>query len=262
MRDAFDDQAAGLRRLFRAAPPEVLTVVPCGAAGVRWVARQLTLRVQAGLRVLAMDESVACGNLADCLGASPRFDLLQAAEGHVPAQRCLVPVMPGLHLAPVGRLARAVGPDRLTNQRVVAQFQQLQAEFDEWIVLARPSDLAGLSPLALAAPRLLLAVDPHPVAVTEAYATLKRIASGADTLSIGLALAGGGNAGAKGLVPNLQAVAGRQLGVDVNLVSSIGECLGLGSVDTRGAEPAAFIERLIWRAQVAQRAHVVRGAGA
>ena len=200
------------------------------------------------------------GNLADCMGVSPRFDLLQAAEGHVPAERCLVEVMPGLQLVPVGRLAKAVGVDRVTNQRVITQFQQLQSGFDEWMLLVRPTDLSGLSPLALAAPRMLLVVEPSPAAVTEAYATLKKVAAGADTLSIGLALAKCAGTEAYGLIANLQSVAEQQLGVNVELVSSVGETLVLGYDSGRSTGPDAFMDRLLRRAQQTQHTKIVRSA--
>jgi flagellar biosynthesis protein FlhG len=260
MSQVFEDQAAGLRRLFHSAPPEVFTVVPCGAAAMQWVARQLALRVQAGRRVLALDECMACGNLADALGVSPRFDLLQAAEGHVPAERCLVEAMPGLQLAPVGRLARALGADRITDQRVAAQFQQLQAGFDEWMVLARPSDLHGLSPLVLAAPRLLLVVDAHPISIMEAYTTLKRIATGADILSIGLAMANRADPEAQALAANLLCVVKRQLGLEVEAVASVGESLVLGYDSGRAPANGAFVDRLLKRAQMLQRSQIIRKA--
>lgn len=262
MMNGLEDQAAGLRRLFRTAPPEVLTVLPCGGAAMHWLAQQLVLRVRGGVRVLAMDESVASGNLADCLGVSLRFDLLQAAEGHVAAQHCLAEPTPGLQLASVARLARAVGSDRVTNQRVVSQFRQLQADFAEWMVVARPADLGDLSPLALAAPRLLLVATPNPLSVTEAYAALKRLAPGADTLSIALACAGADDQGGGALLANLQAVARHQLGLTVERVSSVGESLALGGVPQTRIGADTFIERLIRRATVAQRGTALRRVGA
>lgn len=259
--DATQDQAAGLRRLFASTPPEVLSVVPCGAASVPWIAQQIALRLQASQRVLAMDERMACGNLADCVGVWPRFDLLQAAEGHVPVERCIVEAAPGFQLVPIGRLARAVGTDRVTNQRVLAQLQHLQPAADEWLIVGR-TDISGLSPLALAAPRMLLAIDPSSSSVTEAYAALKRVASCADKPLVGLALAKRADAATYGLIANLQSVAKRQLGIDVNLVSSVGECLALGYDSANSAGTNAFLDRLTRHAQGAQRIQIVRGVAA
>lgn len=245
------DQASGLRRLFRQAPPEVLSVVPCGAGAIPWVARQVLGRGRTGRRVLTLDEWAACGNIADCLGVSPRFDLLQAVEGHVSFERCLLQVTPELYLAPVSRLVQVLGQDRITMQRTAERLRALQPMTDEWIVLAKPCELRGLSPLALAAPRVLLVLDPHPKAVTEAYATLKRLAPEADALSIGLALAGPVTPEARALLQNLLSVARRQLGVVLQLTGSFGEAFGMSSLASAREQSEVFIERLLRLSQAA-----------
>ncbi|HEX5127016.1 MAG TPA: hypothetical protein VFW00_09765 [Rhodocyclaceae bacterium] len=247
-----DDQAAGLRRMFRQTPPEVLAVVPCGAGATPWVARQLHARIRAGLRLLALDEWAAFGNLADCLGLAPRFDLLQGVEGFVAVEQCRVQTIAGLSLMAVSRLSRALSQDQAIRQDTIERLRPLQSETDEWLIHARPCDIAGLSPLALAAPRLLLAVDPYSKAVTEAYTTLKRLRLGADTSSVGLAMTGPATIETRALSANLQSVARRQLGFVLLPVSSLGEAMAMPAAvdenamcDTAQQTSAGFEERLL-----------------
>lgn len=253
------DQASGLRRLFRQAPPEVLCVVPCGAGAFTWTARQIVQRGRAGRRVLALDESATSGSLADSLGIQGCHDLLRAVRGEVELAQCLGEICPEVFLAPVAQLLGALEGERILLQRAAERLRALQPVTDEWIVLARAAGMQALSPLAMAAPRLLLVVDAHPKAMTEAYATLKRCAAGADTLSVGLALAGPVTPETRGLLNNLQGAVLRQLGVVMQPVRSLGEAFGLQ------AEPGArelselFIDRLLRLSREAVAARAWRG---
>ncbi|MDB5802476.1 MAG: fleN [Rhodocyclales bacterium] len=229
------DQAAGLRAMLNHSPPEVLAVVPCGAAAMHWSARQARQRAILGQRVLAFDEWQISGSFSDCLGVSPRFDLLQALEGQVGVEQCIVDAQPthsgqmGLGVLSVSRLAREIDGDRILQQRVLSCLLRLQSSCDEWLLLARPCDLAGLSSFARAAPRLLLVVEPVERAITEAYAALKRLARGADTLAVGISVVGDDDAQARLLAKRFQRVAASQLGIHVQAVASVGEAIGLTS---------------------------------
>lgn len=237
------DQAEGLRRLFRAAPPEMLAVLPCGTVTTPWVASQLRVRALAGRQVLALDEWQACGNLADCLGASPRFDLLQAVEGQVGEAQCVLEVMPGLRLAQVGRLARALGSERVITQRTLTQLQGLQAGCDEWLLLAQAGEMQTLSPLLLAAPRLALVVDAQPKSVTTAWASLRRVAREVPQMAFSICHAGEYDAQTEAVLSSFCKLAASRLGVQVEQIGSLGEALAMGS-DARTAL-ATFMQRLL-----------------
>ncbi|MDP5240584.1 hypothetical protein Q9Q94_13650 [Uliginosibacterium sp. 31-16] len=238
------DQADGLRRLFRTAPPEVMAVLPCGAVTTRWVALQAQARARAGRQVLALDERQACGNLADCLGVSPRFDLLQAVTGQIGEAQCVQDVMPGLQLAQVGQLVRELGAERVTNQRTVNLLQSLQAGCDEWLLLAQPGEMEGLSPLVLAAPRLTLVVDAHPQSVTAAWASLARLVREAPEMSFVLCHAGEHDARARATLDRFCQLAAQRLGRRVEQAGSLGEALllrhGMGELTTR-----YFLQRIL-----------------
>lgn len=246
------DQAAGLRRLFQSAPPEVLAILPCGAVTTRWVARQLFARARAGIRVLALDELDTCGNLADCLGTSARFDLFQAVEGHVSEQQCLQEVIPGLRLAQIGCLARSLGGNRLVTQRTLALLQSLQVDCDEWLLLAHPAEVDGLSPFVQAAPRLLLVVDAQPKALTTAWATLGRLAKVVPEAKISLCHAGAHDSQSRSGEQNFCLLAQARLGIQIETVGSVGEALTLGSQES-GVFADAFLRRLIQTIQIVVR---------
>lgn len=258
------DQAAGLRALLNQAPPEVLAIVPCGASAMHWIARQAQQRAALGQRVLAFDEWQICGNFSDCLGVSPRFDLQQAVAGSVAIEHCVAEARGGsaaynpVRVLSVARLAREIDGDRILQQRTLECLLRLQAGSDEWMLMARPCDLTGLSSFARAAPRLLLVVEPLERTVTEAYAALKRLARGADTLAVGICVAGTDDATSRLLVTRFRQVAAAHLGIQVQPVSSIGEAIGLTGVapmDSGGV--AGFAERLLKRARNAGAAAAV-----
>lgn len=238
------DQADGLRRLFRAAPPDVLAVLPCGAVTTRWVADQVLTRVHAGRHMLVLDEWEACGNLADCLHASMRFDLLQAIEGQVSEAQCIVDVMPGLRLAQVGRLARVLGAERIARQRTFALLQSFQASCDEWLLLARPGEVESLSPLLLAAPRLALVVDAHPMSVTAAWASLKRVVRAAPDMGFALCHAGKADASLQATLNSFCSLAASRLGVQIVQAGNLSEVLDSG-VDGNGDPGANFLQSLL-----------------
>ncbi|MEC5396596.1 MinD/ParA family ATP-binding protein [Uliginosibacterium sp. H1] len=240
MRIASEDQAAGLRRLFNHRPPEVLGALACGHGATAWLARQLHARSAEGVRTLVLDESPAAGNLCEALGASTRFDLLQAAEGHVAGESCRVAIHPGLSVLSVARLSQHLA-DRVLRQRTQALLAEFQHDCDEWLIHARPHDVLGVSPLIAAAPRLLLVVDPNARAYTEAYAALKRCVACADSLSVGLALSAAPTPETQALTANLRSVAWRLLGIDVQTVTSLA---GAMQLPPGSGEQEGFTQRL------------------
>jgi hypothetical protein len=257
------DQAAGLRAMLNHSPPEVLAIVPCGAAAMRWVARQARQRADLGRRVLAFDEWQISGNFSDCLGVSPRFDLQQAVEGQISVEQCVADTVPdragqsSLGVLSVARLAREIDGNRILQQRVLSCLLGLQAASDEWLLLARPCDLNGLSSFARAAPRLLLVVEPVERAITEAYAALKRLARGADTLAVGISVVGPDEAQTRSLATRFQRVAASQLGIHVQPVSSVGEAIGLigaDSLEIAEQDGRGFAERLLQQAKTSMAA--------
>jgi len=81
MLDGREDQAAGLRRLFRRAPPQVVALYAGGrrrADNAVLAAHRLAGRSQ---RVLVLDEAEAGSTLSAALGVGEGVDLLQLLDG-------------------------------------------------------------------------------------------------------------------------------------------------------------------------------------
>jgi len=106
------DQAAGLRRLFRAPSTPVVTIVGVAdGCGATTVSAALAVHLgDRGIRVCLVDEHRDVRSATAVLGARSRYDLLQAVEGHVSPAQVPVPVGPCLHLIPAARLAQRRGP--------------------------------------------------------------------------------------------------------------------------------------------------------
>ncbi len=240
----FQDQAHGLRRLLHAAPPEVLAVLPCGQGSMNWVAGQLRCRAASGARILAMEERRAYGNLADCLGISPRFDLASAMRGELPLDACFHESVAGLDVTLVAALADALGKDRVFNQRCEMQLRALRSGWDEWVVLARGGTIEGFSQLSLAAPRFLVALSSDPMSLTSAYACLKQIAAAGGERLVSICMTDADSPHAQQTLQRLCDVVLQRLDMPLQPVSNVGEALSSGSV-LRGGGADAYIERLV-----------------
>lgn len=234
------DQAAGLRRLFHATPPKVVGLVPCCAAVMPWVARQLVERAGVGDAMLALDEWGAYGNLADVLHVSPRFDLLQAAQGQLTPHDCLVDICPTLQLAAISRLTAMLGSDRMLNQRILGLFKDLQRHYREWFVVTRPADALGVSPLLLASPALILVTDTRPESVTAAYATLKQLAQYGEPGAATVVFAQGNAHEAQHMAANLHRVVRDQLRLSLRFAGDLAQAMS----QSAGAESSEFMNRL------------------
>ena len=254
MKVGFEDQAAGLRRLLRSAPPQVVAVAAFGAGAMRWLAGQALTRAQGGRQVAVFDEVATSGNLADALGAAGRFDLLQAVERHVALDAVRVDAGPGLSLYPAARLARALdNADRMMTERFAEVCGSLQRGSDLWLIHARPDDRV-LSPLASAAHRMVVAVDGSPRAITEAYALIKRL-DGGPWPQIDLALASPRDPDeAEALLANLVLVGHRQTGLALRRVHGLEASAVAAAAVSGTASDGVFLERVLGLARRRQRA--------
>ena len=121
----------------------------------------------------------------------------------------------------------------------------MQADADEWLWLARPCDLAGLSSFARAAPRFLLVVQPVDRAITEAYAALKRLARSADMFMVGIAMVGVADEITRSMQTRFQRVAASQLGLEVHAVASVGDAIGIPEPALEAKGSFQFAESLM-----------------
>ncbi|WP_374509300.1 MinD/ParA family protein [Niveibacterium sp.] len=255
MKPGFEDQAAGLRRLLRRAPPQVVAVSAFGAGAMHWLAGQALTRAQGGRQVTVFDEMASCGNLADALGAAARFDLLQAVERHVSLDAARVEAGPGLSLYSSARLARALnGADRVLSERFADTCRALQRGCDLWLIHARPDERRSLSPLASAAHRMVVVVDGSPRAITEAYAMIKQL-DGGPWPQIDLALANPRDQDeAEALLANLILVGHRQTNLALRRVKGLDACAAAAAAASDSTTDSVFLDRVLGLARRRQRA--------
>ena len=242
----FGDQANGLRRLLRQAPPQVVSVATFGPDAVRWLAREARTGAAAGRQTVVFDEVGACGSLADAYALSARFDLLQAVDRHVGLESVCVEAGQGLNLFPAARMAKAlVGADRILAARFAQTCQRLQAGADLWLVHARSSEDFVLSPLAAAAHRLVVVVEGNARSVTSAYSLIKQLAEG-PWPQIDLALAGGRDSrDAEALIANLGAMVLAHSGLALRRINRLEASAAAAAMVSDEQERERFLERVL-----------------
>ncbi|HRP98173.1 MAG TPA: flagellar FleN [Rhodocyclaceae bacterium] len=191
MIDPSEDQAAGLRRLFRRAPPTVVALFATGRSRAA-IAVQAAYRI-AGLaeRVLVLDEASGDGSLARILDLPDGADLLSVLGGRVQATGLVQPVPGLIGRVPVGAAALAL--PLLDDERragLVSALRSLQRGAGFVLIHSHGDAAADPSPFIFAAPRRLVVAEASRSGATEAYQIIKRLAAaGAGSLHVAVARA-------------------------------------------------------------------------
>lgn len=178
MLDGREDQAAGLRRLFRRTPPLTVALYAAGRERTRNAALAAhRIAGQAG-RVLIIDEAEGEAGLDEALGVGPGPDLLQLLDGHTTLAGVLQPV-PGL----LGRLPAAAAAltlpllDDARRACLVEALRILHRHAGFVLIHADGEAAADPSPFVQAAPRRLLVAEASACGATEAYRAVKALAA-------------------------------------------------------------------------------------
>ncbi len=219
----FDDQAAGLRKLFAGAhgPATVAFAGTAGRAGlVAGLARGLAA---AGKEVLVIDEHAGADNVAAAFGLRSRYDLLQAVNRDVPASQVLLQPEPSIRLLPAARAARQCARlDAMARRALAEWLRRLQKGVDFVLVDTAARTEADFSPLLPQPQRIVIAVSPDGPAITEAYARMKRLAQRNDCRCFGIVILGTvGPAEGRTVFDNLREVARRHLGAELELLGGV-----------------------------------------
>lgn len=189
MIDSHEDQAAGLRRLFRRAPPSVVALYATGRRRSA-IAVQAAYRIAARAgRVLILDESEHEGGLAKTLGLPEGGDLLAVLGGQSKPLE-LVQRVPGLvGLVPVRAAALALPLlDDERRMALVEALRSLHRHAGFVLVHASADAAADPSPFIFAAPRRLLVAEASRSGALEAYGVIKSLAAaGAGSLHVAVA---------------------------------------------------------------------------
>ena len=214
MLDGREDQAAGLRRLFRCVPPQVVALYAGGrrrADNAALAAHRIAGRAE---RVLILDEAEGSETLASALGVASGTDLLQLLDGRTTLSAVLQPV-PGL----VGRVpaaAAALALPLLDDARracLVEALRILHRHAGFVLVHACGEQAAEPSPFVQAAPRRLVVAEASASGATDAYQTIKGLAAaGAGSVHVAVCRARG-RKDAAAFFDSLQTLVRRHVGV-------------------------------------------------
>ena len=255
MIDPREDQAAGLRRLFRRAPPTVVALYATGRS--RASAALLAAHRIAGQsrRVLLLDEAGGDASLAGVLGLPDGPDLLGVLGSQVGARDVLQPI-PGL----VGRVPVAAAAlalpllDAERRQRVVATLHELYRHTEFVLIHAGCGTPGDPSPFVFAAPRRLVVAEASRSGATEAYRVIKQLAAaGAGSLYIAVARARSRDE-ARDFFAALSQLVRRHIGVPLAWLGEaerddLATALSCDPAESAGEAGAGFLRRLASFAQ-------------
>ncbi len=180
MVDLKNDQASGLRAMFRRFPTQRVSFA--GATeGVGNTSIALGAALEAarsGLRVTVIDEHQGAGSVTARLGLTSRLDLLQAINRDVPLASVRLASQHGISVVPAARLATASKQlNRLQMEALDEALVELTRDTELLIVDCAPDD-GQLSLLARRSDRLAVVTAASGVSITAAYALIKRHVTG------------------------------------------------------------------------------------
>lgn len=214
MIDAREDQAAGLRRLFRRAPPTVVAMYATGRHGglnALCAAHRIAGRSE---RVILFDEAPGEASLAARLNLPHSPDLLSVVDGRCTPTELLQPI-PGL----LGRIAASAAAlalpllDSRRRQVLLGAIGQIQRHTSFILIHAATQSADDPSPFVYAAPRRLVVAEASAFGATEAYRVIKQLAAaGAGSLHVAVARARN-RADAAAFFDSLEALVRRHIGV-------------------------------------------------
>jgi flagellar biosynthesis protein FlhG len=165
MREAREDQASGLRRLFARRGPQAIAVA--GSDGGTVALGLAAALVDIGHRVLILDR--APGEIATALGLKARFELAHVLDGDRALADVLLEGPAGIAVLPAARGLARLATDVASWRAALTRVLGPQADgFDVWLV-------NGLLPAADDAP-VLVVVAPTASDLTATYGLLKRLA--------------------------------------------------------------------------------------
>ncbi|MDD5297284.1 MAG: hypothetical protein PHU46_10245 [Rhodocyclaceae bacterium] len=214
------DQAAGLRRLFKARHNMTLAFVSAmpGTGTTRLAARLGLALASRQDAVLLVDEHGGAHNLSAALGAPCRFDLAQALDGGIALDQVLVAPGENLRLLLAAKAVRRLAEDEVEGRRQLAACLAGTWRRQSFVLADARVEEGGhpLSVLSRAASHVVLVVGAGTAAVTSTYLLVKRLVAampGARLLV--LVSRARGEQEARGIFSNLAGVARQHLGVEL-----------------------------------------------
>lgn len=250
MLDGREDQAAGLRRLFRRAPPNVVALFVTGH-GRAAIAGLAARRLVSEGRVAVLDEARGEAGMAAGLGVPEEGDLLNLIDGRTAIDALLRVSAEGvLHLPIAGAALAFPLLDDDHRERLITGLHAVQRRCSLMLIHASVALTMPHSPFVQAAPRRLLVVEASGRGVTDAYAQIKELAAaGAGDLHVAVARARS-RAEARALFSQLDGLVRSHVGLPLAFLGEVErDDLGMAlaaqpSVRSDRAAAAAFLRRL------------------
>lgn len=261
MVDPHNDQAAGLREMFRRHPAQLVCFA--GALpGVGCTSLAVAMSIQAarsGLRVVLIDEHQGVGSATQRMGLTSRLDLLQAINRDVSMKAVKLRSVHEVTVIPAARLAVASPQlNRLQEAALDDVLGEFMRDTDLIIIDAQAAE-HGLSRLARGAHRMAVVAAASGSGVTSAYSLIKRHAGastpipGGKARSIHVALSRvAGQAEARQAFASLNAVVSEHLGQPLHWLGA------LLSGETRGRFEPAGADALKIAGDFAEKLFVTR----
>lgn len=222
MLDGREDQATGLRRLFRRSPPSVVAFFVCGKDARGLAGRAMVAMARGAHRLAVLDEARGEAALAPHFGLPERGDLLNLIDGRTQIDSLVQEVGPGLyHLTVAGAALALPLLDEDHRERVLDGLHEMQRHCQLILIHGGATDLVQPSPFLLAAPGRLLVVEASARGVNDSFALIRRLAgAGAGDLSIAVTGARD-RADARRLFAELEVLVGRRIGLPLRFLGEI-----------------------------------------
>jgi len=211
------DQAAGLRRLFGARPPQVVAFASgreaCGRTTL--VVQTAAALAQQGQGVVVIDENAAPNNAIAAFGLTARHDLMHAISGVRTLRHVELAAAPLVRIVPAARAARELDHiDRNTRLRLTDCLDELQDGANFVLIDCATRRGGHLSALARSARHIAVVVAAQGSAITHAYALIKSIAQERPQGNFQIAITRARSPEeAQAIFENMQRVAREHLGV-------------------------------------------------
>ncbi|MCB1885970.1 MAG: flagellar FleN [Rhodocyclaceae bacterium] len=222
MLDGREDQASGLRRLFRRSPPAVVAMFAAGRTPQALAARTLMELARRAPGVAVLDETPGEGGLLEAFGVEPRGDLLHLIDGATQIGSLVSELGRDLTHLSVGGAALALpllDDDR--RDHLVTGLAEIQRRTQLMVVHGVQAEWSRPSPFVLAAPSRMLVIEASARGVTDGVAIIRQLA-GAGAGDLAVAVAGARDRHeALALYGQLEALVRRQVGLPLRLIGEL-----------------------------------------
>lgn len=174
-----DDQAAGLRRLFGARPPQVVAFASGhGACGrTTLVVQTAAALAAAGHAVVIIDENPNANSAVEAFGLTSRYDLMHALTGERSLRQVMLQAAPLVRIVPAARAAHEL--DDLAEpetMHLTACLNELQRGASFVLIDCAVRRHGHLSRIAAAARHMAVVVAAQGNSITHSYALIKHMA--------------------------------------------------------------------------------------